>query len=172
MTNEINPNDGIVEETVQRTVQRTVQVPVERVVREQVNPVVAQAVEPVSHWSKWWWLPLLLLGLLGALLWHGCHTASVVANTTETVHNTITETITAQAETETIHEGVTETVTIEGHVTEAQAREIAVGHVGTGEATAAEATTEHGAVYVVTVHHDGTDTRVYVADDGSVAHSE
>jgi len=77
----------------EQIVQRTVQVPVERVVREQVNPVVAQAVEP-SHWSKWWWLPLLLLALLGTIFWHGCHTANVAPAHTETIHTTITETIT------------------------------------------------------------------------------
>jgi len=91
-------DNNFIENDTERIVQRTVQVPVERVVREQVNPVVAQAVEP-SHWSKWWWLPLLLLGLLGAILWHGCHTHDAVANRTETttIHTTITETMTGQA---------------------------------------------------------------------------
>jgi hypothetical protein len=77
----------------EQIVQRTVQVPVERVVHQQVNPVVAQAVEP-SHWSKWWWLPLLLLGLLAVPLFHACQLSRVpVPAHTETVHTTITETI-------------------------------------------------------------------------------
>jgi len=57
-------------------------------------PVVHYAPQPEpSHWSLWWWLPLLLLGLLGALLWHGCHTAAVTPVHTTTLHTTITETI-------------------------------------------------------------------------------
>jgi len=60
-------------------------------------PVVHYAPAPaVHHWSLWWWLPLLLLCLLGALLWHGCRTtpvATVPVHTT-TLHTTVTETIT------------------------------------------------------------------------------
>jgi len=161
---------------VEHQVQRTVQVPVEHIVHQQVNPVVAQAVEPVAeHWSKWWWLPLLLLGLLGTIFWHGCRTTTPVAPIapiTQTVHNTITETHTAQAVTETVHEDVTETIHIQGELTEAQAREIAVAHVGDGTATSAEHSTDHGAMWVVLVTHGGAQTDVYVNSQGQVVHSQ
>ena len=59
-----------------------------------VRPIAETVVDEPSFWSRWWWLPLLLLLGLGLMLWHHRATPEVAVTHFETIHETIHETIT------------------------------------------------------------------------------